>query len=161
MGAADHRSWLRDVTMFLPMTKLVRVGKKKRPSSKIRNANKDNKAENVRALASAQTQLAAHHTEDEDTDFSESELPAIAQKGGIVTALTKQEPTDTHDKLVNELDDQVWEPVKMGPKLEDAIINPKNPFPNQSNSNMWSGLTKVSPKKSKPFKSDYCVTACH
>jgi hypothetical protein len=37
---ADHRSWLRDVTLFLPMTKKARVGKKQHQSSKLRNANK-------------------------------------------------------------------------------------------------------------------------
>ena len=41
----------------------------------------------------------------------------------------------------------------MGTRLEDAIIKPKSPFSDQSNSNMWSGLTEVTPKKSKLFKS--------
>ena len=50
-ASADHRSWLRDVTMFLPMTKLVRVGKKKRPSSKIRNANKRAKSDHAAKFA--------------------------------------------------------------------------------------------------------------
>ena len=61
-----------------------------RSNQKARIANKD-KAENVRALASAKAQHAAHHSEDEDSDFSESELPATAQNGGIVAALTRQE----------------------------------------------------------------------
>ena len=50
-ASADHRSWLRDVTMFLPMTKLVRVGKKQRPSSKIRNANKRAKSDHAAKFA--------------------------------------------------------------------------------------------------------------
>ena len=49
-----------------------------RSNQKARRANKDKKADNVRALASAKAQLAAHNTEDEDSDFSEFELPAIA-----------------------------------------------------------------------------------
>ena len=80
-----------------------------------------------------------------------SGLPATAQKGGLVAALTRQKAIDAHNNLVSELDDQVWEPVKMGNKLEDAIIRPMNLFPDRSNSNMWSGLTKVTPKKSKPI----------
>lgn len=40
----------------------------------------------------------------------------------------------------------------MGTRLEDAIIKPKSPFPDRLNSNMWSWLTKVSPKKPKPLK---------
>ena len=111
------------------------------------------KAENVRALASARaTQQAAHHTEDEDSDFFESELPAIAQNGGIVVALTSQEAVETHNKLVNEIENQTWEPVRMGTRLEDAIIRPKKQLPDRSTSNMWSGLTKVTAKKSKPLK---------
>ena len=70
-----------------------------RSNQKARTANKDTKAENVRALAlSMAAQQTAHHTEDEDSDFSESELPAIAQNGSIVAALTRQEAVDTHDK---------------------------------------------------------------
>ena len=71
----------------------------RRSNQKARIANKDKKAKNVRALASSLTQLAAHHTGDEDSDFSESELPAIAQNGGIVAALTRQEAIDTHNKF--------------------------------------------------------------
>ena len=41
----------------------------------------------------------------------------------------------------------------MGTKLKAAIIKPKNPFSDWSSSNMWSGLTKMTPKKSKPIKS--------
>ena len=115
-------------------------------------ANNDNQAKNVRALASAKAQLAAHNTEDEDSNFSEFELPAIAKNEGIVAALTRQEAIETHNTLVNELDDQIWEPVKMGTRLEDAIIKPKSQLPDRSNSNMWSGLTKVTAKKSKPLK---------
>ena len=40
----------------------------------------------------------------------------------------------------------------MGTRLEDAIIRPKNQLPDRSTSNMWSGLTKVPAKKSKPLK---------
>ena len=40
----------------------------------------------------------------------------------------------------------------MGTRLEDAIIAPKSQLPDRSTSNMWSGLTKVPAKKSKPLK---------
>ena len=66
-----------------------------RRNQNARIASKGKKADNVRALASSQAQLAAHHTKSEDGDFSESELPAIAQTGGIVAALTRQEAIDT------------------------------------------------------------------
>ena len=89
------------------------------------------------------TFVLSHHTEDEDSDFSESELPAIAQNGGVVTALTRQEAVDKHNMLVNELDDQVWEPVKMGTKLEDAIIKPENPFSDRAKlSGHWACPTQ-------------------
>ena len=67
-------------------------------------------------------------------------------------ALTRQEAVDTHDKLINEIESQPWEPVRMGTRLEDAIIKSKDQLPNRSNSNMWSGFTKVSAMKSKPLK---------
>ena len=60
-----------------------------RSNQKARVANEDKKSENGRALASSQAQLPTHHTEDEDSDFSECELPAIAQNEGLVAALTR------------------------------------------------------------------------
>ena len=121
-----------------------------RSNQKARTANKDKNAENVKALAlSKAAQQAAHHTEDEDSDFSESELPAIAQNGGMVAALTRQEAVETRNQLIDEIENQTWKPVRMGTRLEDAIIRPKNQLPDRSNSNMWSGLTKVPAKKSK------------
>ena len=107
----------------------ISYDEKWRNNHKARVANKDKKAENVWALASSQAQLAAHSTEDEGSDFSASELPTIAQNGGIVAARTRQDAIDTHNNLVNELNDQVWEPVKMGTRIEDAIVKPKKQFP--------------------------------
>ena len=107
-----------------------------RSNQKARIAGKDEKIQNVPALASSQAQLAAHHTEDGDSDLSESELPAIAQNGGTVAALTKQEAVETRVKLVNEFENQTWEPVRMCTRLEDAIIRPKNQLPDRSTSNM-------------------------
>ena len=93
------------------------------------HTNMDKKAENVLALASVKAQQAAHHTENKHNDFPESEVPAIAQNGNTVAALTRQETIETHNKLVNEMDGQMWKPVKMGTRLDDATTKPKSQFP--------------------------------
>ena len=85
------------------------------------------------------------NTEDENSDFFESELLAIAQNGGIVAALTRHDAIDTHNSLVVESGNLVWEPVKMSTDSKMQLLSRRTRFSDRSNSNKWSGLTTATP----------------